>query len=314
MMVLQCHDVFTNNYCPRGPFCAFAHFEHEMSINRNLPTDTNLGDILSNALPNTGPGCGAASVAAALGNSMQGGLVGPIGSKPGEIMNNGNSNGNGNPLGLLNNSSVCATNPLGITSNSNGIVDGMGGFLGGQLDLSDVIRNTCRSPPDPMQQQQSSNNHGGNGGVPFGAQSFASAVSSYSGVAAAAAISDNRSSSNNIMSNSNNSCVSVAAGMMNHHHQQHHHGGKFFDGKGSLIGPGNGNNGGSFDMVSNLMNGPVGSTWKTGNGTLGNPSLYDNIDNAFSLGFPMEQDRDYSLFPSAGLSKLNILNLSFKRT
>ncbi|CAG7819741.1 unnamed protein product [Allacma fusca] len=47
----KCHDVFSNQYCPRGPFCAFAHADQEMSINRNVPSDTNLADILSNALP-----------------------------------------------------------------------------------------------------------------------------------------------------------------------------------------------------------------------------------------------------------------------
>lgn len=278
-----------------------------MSINRILPTDTNLGDILSNVLPTTGTGLmmgpNAASVAAILGAV---GPVGPIGSKPGDpIMNNGNtSNGNGGPPGLIGG----MHSGLGIASHSNGMVDGMGGFLGGMPDFSDVLRNTCRSPPEQQLQQNSlTNNHGGNGsGAPFGTQSFASAVSSYSGVAAANSISDNRSSSNNISTSSNSNNVT---GMMNHHHS-----GKFFD--KSPLGPGNGSGTlpGSFDMVGNLMNGPVGSSWKGAgnNGTPlgGNQSLYEHIDNAFSLGFPMEQDRDYSLFPSAGLSTSSYKPLS----
>lgn len=49
-----------------------------MTINRNLPTDTNFADILSNVLPSTGAP----------------GQTGVIGSKPGGEHNN-NSNGNG---------------------------------------------------------------------------------------------------------------------------------------------------------------------------------------------------------------------------
>lgn len=316
LLGFQCHDVFTNNYCPRGPFCAFAHADHEMSINRILPTDTNLGDILQNVLPPSSTSSSGTSVATAI--TPVG--VGPIGSKPGDptiITNNGNSsNGNGNAaamMGGVTNSGSVSSN-LGI-SNANGL-DGIGGFLGGLPDFSDVLRNSCRSPPE--QQQILNNHHGGGSGVPFGAQSFASAVSSYSGVAASGGgPSDNRSSSNNSsISNINNgshSAVAGASGILNHH--PHHHGGKFFDGK-PLVGSSSSSTvPGSFDMVSNLMNGPMGS-WKAGgnNGTpLGNPSLYDNIDNAFSLGFPMEPDRDYSLFPSAGLSRSKFVLLNSGR-
>lgn len=291
-----------------------------MSINRILPTDTNLGDILSNVLPapgTVGMAGSAASVAAMLGAGLG---VGPIGSKPGDpsnIMNNGNSsNGNGNSgppgiIGGMSNSSMnscSSSNALGMSNNSNGIVDGMGGFLGGLPDFTDVLRNSCRSPPE-HQQHQGSNNHGNGGGVPFGTQSFASAVSSYSGVAAAGGIlsADGRSSNNNSNSSNNNSASMGSSGMLNHQQHQHHHSGKFFDNKGSLLRQGNGGVPGSYDMVGGgLMNGPVGSSWKASgnNGTLGNQSLYDNIDNAFSLGFPLAlEDRDYSLFPSAGLSK-----------
>lgn len=287
-----------------------------MSINRILPTDTNLGDILSNVLPSTGNSGTTLSGGVMTGATTPGmGLgVGPIGSKPGDsnnIMNNGNgSTANGGSAGIIGSvgNSGSATN-MGISNNTNGL-DGLGGFLGG-LDFSDALRNSCRSPPE---QHQLSNNQGGNGSAPFGTQSFASAVSSYSGVAAAGVgvgnPTDNRPSSNNsvLSNNANNGThVNAAPGLLNHHH----HGGKFFDSKGALVGvagsSGSGPPGpGCFD-VGNLMNGPVGSSWKSSgnNGTsLGNQSLYDNLDNAFAIGFPMEPvDRDYSLFPSAGLSK-----------
>lgn len=70
--------MFTNQYCPRGPFCAFAHADHEMAINRNLPTDTNFADILSNVLPSS-----------SLPGSMS--CLGPIGAIKSEANNNNNS-------------------------------------------------------------------------------------------------------------------------------------------------------------------------------------------------------------------------------
>ncbi|KAL1116016.1 hypothetical protein AAG570_005511 [Ranatra chinensis] len=51
----KCNDVQTAGYCPRGVFCAFAHVDQEMSIARELAAPlelgTNLGELLSNALP-----------------------------------------------------------------------------------------------------------------------------------------------------------------------------------------------------------------------------------------------------------------------
>ncbi|XP_064478966.1 RING finger protein unkempt-like isoform X2 [Ornithodoros turicata] len=50
----KCNDMQQTNYCPRGPFCAFAHVEKEISAVRDMGPDhsTNLAAILSNALPN----------------------------------------------------------------------------------------------------------------------------------------------------------------------------------------------------------------------------------------------------------------------
>jgi hypothetical protein len=32
----RCHDMQANGLCPRGPFCAFAHLDHEISLARDL--------------------------------------------------------------------------------------------------------------------------------------------------------------------------------------------------------------------------------------------------------------------------------------
>ncbi|GFR03327.1 RING finger protein unkempt homolog [Trichonephila clavata] len=50
----KCNDILQTNYCPRGPFCAFAHVDKEISAVRDLGPDhsTDLAAILSNALPN----------------------------------------------------------------------------------------------------------------------------------------------------------------------------------------------------------------------------------------------------------------------
>ncbi|CAN7945976.1 unnamed protein product, partial [Ixodes hexagonus] len=47
----KCNDMQQANYCPRGPFCAFAHVEKEISAVRDMGPDysTNLAAILSNA-------------------------------------------------------------------------------------------------------------------------------------------------------------------------------------------------------------------------------------------------------------------------
>ncbi|KAF8770118.1 RING finger protein unkempt like protein [Argiope bruennichi] len=50
----KCNDILQTGYCPRGPFCAFAHVDKEISAVRDLGPDhtTDLAAILSNALPN----------------------------------------------------------------------------------------------------------------------------------------------------------------------------------------------------------------------------------------------------------------------
>ncbi|GIX96206.1 RING finger protein unkempt [Caerostris extrusa] len=50
----KCNDIIQTGYCPRGPFCAFAHVDKEISAVRDLGPDhtTDLAAILSNALPN----------------------------------------------------------------------------------------------------------------------------------------------------------------------------------------------------------------------------------------------------------------------
>ncbi|XP_029823203.1 RING finger protein unkempt homolog isoform X2 [Ixodes scapularis] len=51
----KCNDMQQANYCPRGPFCAFAHVEKEISAVRDMGPDysTNLAAILSSALPSS---------------------------------------------------------------------------------------------------------------------------------------------------------------------------------------------------------------------------------------------------------------------
>ncbi|OQR71615.1 RING finger protein unkempt-like, partial [Tropilaelaps mercedesae] len=53
----KCNDMQQTSFCPRGPFCAFAHVDKEMSAVRELVSaaeaagGTNLASILSNVLP-----------------------------------------------------------------------------------------------------------------------------------------------------------------------------------------------------------------------------------------------------------------------
>jgi len=47
----KCHDMNTNNYCPRGQFCAFAHADIEMSINRSMVDRTFLDIFTSSPNP-----------------------------------------------------------------------------------------------------------------------------------------------------------------------------------------------------------------------------------------------------------------------
>ncbi|XP_057659912.1 putative E3 ubiquitin-protein ligase UNKL isoform X2 [Diorhabda carinulata] len=51
----KCNDVQQSGYCPRGVFCAFAHVEQELGVSRETgESGTNLADILSNVLPQSG--------------------------------------------------------------------------------------------------------------------------------------------------------------------------------------------------------------------------------------------------------------------
>ena len=51
--------MITTGYCPRGPFCAFAHIEQELKNQRTHSTsessssDYTLENFISNVLPNT---------------------------------------------------------------------------------------------------------------------------------------------------------------------------------------------------------------------------------------------------------------------
>ncbi|RWS30453.1 E3 ubiquitin-protein ligase UNKL-like protein [Leptotrombidium deliense] len=56
----KCNDMTQTSYCPRGPFCAFAHVDKEMSAARdvNMDNSTDLASLLSNALPQTNSGNG----------------------------------------------------------------------------------------------------------------------------------------------------------------------------------------------------------------------------------------------------------------
>uniref|UniRef100_A0A1I8IHU2 E3 ubiquitin-protein ligase UNKL n=1 Tax=Macrostomum lignano TaxID=282301 RepID=A0A1I8IHU2_9PLAT len=43
----KCNDIMQQHYCPRGPFCAFAHDEAEMNFGRNFMQDIELQGLLS---------------------------------------------------------------------------------------------------------------------------------------------------------------------------------------------------------------------------------------------------------------------------
>jgi hypothetical protein len=272
----QCNDVFTNQYCPRGPFCAFAHADHEMAIDRNLPTDTNFADILSNVLPSTGSSLNSS------GSGLSIGMIGPVGSKPGETNNNNhnhssslsttNGNGTSSSINMLSNN-----NPSSIAATTNGVMDGLGIFSLGSssgMDLSDVLRHPSASPLDHLQGNNGGGgffggtNHssssssantvaaGGNGGM-FGAQSFASAVGGGTGGT------DRSSSANSTTSR----------------------GSKFFEDQPKNIGGGDGLKGHNF---------------------------YETFDNIYGFGGGGggDEQRDaYSLFPSMSLSKVKVVFL-----
>ncbi|XP_071106158.1 putative E3 ubiquitin-protein ligase UNKL isoform X3 [Haliotis cracherodii] len=53
----KCNDMVQTGYCPRGPFCAFAHVENEMTTDRDMTpaSDNSLAAFLSNVLPDTPP-------------------------------------------------------------------------------------------------------------------------------------------------------------------------------------------------------------------------------------------------------------------
>ncbi|KAH9365623.1 hypothetical protein HPB48_022987 [Haemaphysalis longicornis] len=73
-------DLQQANYCPRGPFCAFAHVEKEISAVRDLGPDysTNLAAILSSALPSSSA---ASSSAGAAGNASTANHQASLGEK-----------------------------------------------------------------------------------------------------------------------------------------------------------------------------------------------------------------------------------------
>ena len=54
----KCNDMITTGYCPRGPFCAFAHIEQELknqrahSTSESSSSDYTLENFISNVLPN----------------------------------------------------------------------------------------------------------------------------------------------------------------------------------------------------------------------------------------------------------------------
>lgn len=49
----KCNDMVQTSFCPRGPFCAFAHVEQEMTVQRemNVSTENSLAAFVTNALP-----------------------------------------------------------------------------------------------------------------------------------------------------------------------------------------------------------------------------------------------------------------------
>ncbi|XP_046581927.1 putative E3 ubiquitin-protein ligase UNKL isoform X4 [Haliotis rubra] len=53
----KCNDMVQTGYCPRGPFCAFAHVENEMTTDRDMTpaSENSLAAFLSNVLPDTPP-------------------------------------------------------------------------------------------------------------------------------------------------------------------------------------------------------------------------------------------------------------------
>ena len=53
----KCNDMITTGYCPRGPFCAFAHIEQELknqrahSTSESSSSDYTLENFIANVLP-----------------------------------------------------------------------------------------------------------------------------------------------------------------------------------------------------------------------------------------------------------------------
>jgi hypothetical protein len=54
----KCNDMITTGYCPRGPFCAFAHIESELKIQRTHSTSESSDYTLENYIPNVLPTSG----------------------------------------------------------------------------------------------------------------------------------------------------------------------------------------------------------------------------------------------------------------
>ncbi|KAI0237854.1 hypothetical protein LSAT2_011558 [Lamellibrachia satsuma] len=66
----KCNDMVQTGYCPRGPFCAFAHVEMEMTTQRDMgtPTDNSLAAFFPNALLPSSTGSSGGNHKLELGN------------------------------------------------------------------------------------------------------------------------------------------------------------------------------------------------------------------------------------------------------
>jgi len=284
---LQCHDVFTNQYCPRGPFCAFAHADHEMNINRNVPSDTNLKDIIQTVLPSPPISAACHQFGAGDGNGM--GLLGNSEMKAADSNHSLNSSGStslmNSNMGNNSNNNMNDNNGFdmifgGLGGNSS--MNVVGGPLGGgnlnSYGPTDRLQEVFRGTTSPL-------DHGGGytpfgttpttlnsqAGASFGAQSFASAAAS--------------GATSNV----------VGSGVVNH-------GGKFFEDQRPMSLGKLDDNGMNVD-INNVFNGPMSSN-KGGNGT-GHFGM-DNILGAYQS----EVERDgYKLF--GGFSKCQQTNITF---
>ena len=197
VMIFQCHDVFTNQYCPRGPFCAFAHTDAEMQINRNLPLEANLADILSNVLP-SGSSTSLSSTSIlpkSESNNNNNNLDSSISNTS---LNMNNNIGNGSAS--ASNSTIDIFSGMSISVGKNPSVGG--GSISSEYSLPESGRR-IESPPSEYSNAfggliNNTTSAPGLGSSTFGTQSFASAVTaSYSSAAAGGLNSGNNGGLNN---------------------------------------------------------------------------------------------------------------------